>query len=169
MLLSVNIQHRHWTKYHTTWSLLIIISKIVLLQRRIKYVVFRLDVTNYFCNRWLCSGKKELKYISKPPEKRHDLLCDRQEWMIISENTMRSMHTPFPPNALSTLANRLRRWPNIERAIGEFPVFVWDRDNQYGQEFDTIADLRNRPYSYMYEQGIPIDSLIRGFRVLNWT
>ena len=28
------------------------------------------------------------------------------------------------PNAVSMLAHRLRRWPNIETALGECPVFA---------------------------------------------
>ena len=33
-------------------------------------------------------------------------------------------NTGYSPNAVSTLAHRLRRWPNIETASGESPVFA---------------------------------------------
>ena len=33
-------------------------------------------------------------------------------------------NTGQPPNAVSMLAHRLRRWPNIETALGQCPVFA---------------------------------------------
>ena len=33
-------------------------------------------------------------------------------------------NTGHSPNALSMLGQRLRRWPNIETALGECPVFA---------------------------------------------
>ena len=33
-------------------------------------------------------------------------------------------NTRHSPNAVSMLAHRLRRWPNIETALGEFIVFA---------------------------------------------
>ena len=33
-------------------------------------------------------------------------------------------NTWHSPKAVSTLAHRLRRWPNIETALGECPVFA---------------------------------------------
>ena len=36
-------------------------------------------------------------------------------------------NTGHSPNAVSMLAHRLRRWPNIETALDECPVFAGDR------------------------------------------
>ena len=36
-------------------------------------------------------------------------------------------NTGHSPNAVSMLAHRLRRWPNIETALGECPVFAGDK------------------------------------------
>ena len=33
-------------------------------------------------------------------------------------------NTGHPPKAVSMLAHRLRRWPNIETALGDCPVFA---------------------------------------------
>ena len=33
-------------------------------------------------------------------------------------------NTRYSPNAFSILVHRLRRWPNIEKALGEYPVFA---------------------------------------------
>ena len=33
-------------------------------------------------------------------------------------------NTGYSPNAVSMLGHRLRRWPNIEIALGECPVFA---------------------------------------------
>ena len=38
-----------------------------------------------------------------------------------------SQQTRYSPNAVLIMVHRLRRWPNIETALGEYPVFagIW--------------------------------------------
>ena len=45
-----------------------------------------------------------------------------QEWTARQDDF--SANTGHSPNAVSMLAHHLRRWPNIETALGECPVLL---------------------------------------------
>ena len=51
-------------------------------------------------------------------------------------------NTGHSPNAVSMLAHRLRRWPNIETALGECPVFAGITTASLSYKFvDTKREL----------------------------
>ena len=44
------------------------------------------------------------------------------KWLIIDERFTSSADTGHSPNAFSMLGQSRRKWPNIETALGEYPV-----------------------------------------------
>ena len=42
----------------------------------------------------------------------------------IKKQSLNAANTGHSPNVVSMVAHRLRRWPNIETALGECPVFA---------------------------------------------
>ena len=50
----------------------------------------------------------------------------RRQWIAVEKHLVDvyPANTGHSPNAVSMSAHRLRRWPNIETALGKFPVFA---------------------------------------------
>ena len=56
---------------------------------------------------------------------RHQLRQRVNSWArVVIITPVRPANTEHSPKAVSMLAHRLRRWPNIETAVGECPVFA---------------------------------------------
>ena len=69
-----------------------------------------------------------------------------QEWTARQDDF--SANTGHSPNAVSMLAHRLRRWANIETALGECPVFAginylhrWPEQYRHAKPKDSNCPL----------------------------